>query len=596
VTPSIPAGDVRLLGDRALLVGVRDAAVARVIAPVLESALSAAGVGVAEVVCGFATVGLVLTDSDSDTGSRARSRARARADTGSTAGDDLLTAARDVLHRLLVDAPSLSTVSPETSGGRLVSVPCEFDGPDLSEVATASGISPDEVVAQLTAGPLRVAVVGFSPGFAYLDGLPAPLAHVPRRATPRPVVPAGSVALANGHAAVYPTASPGGWHLVGRTGFSLFSTAEPPYAVLAPGDRVHLSVAARDDPVVPPVVDIPTWSPPAEARAVLDVVAPGMRAVLQDAGRRGVAAVGVPAAGPADPVSFGLANALVGNAPDAGVLEVTGAGARLRCLDPCHVAVVGAVPEVRIDAAPVASGQLMPLAPGQVLDVHGLRRGCRSYVAVAGGLLGPLAFGSSASDELCRLGAGPLAAGQRLWAGPWSPPLGDHLVAGAATELGVDGPVGAAADSAATSVELRVVPGPHAEWFSDDALSELRDAVFRVGPASNRVGLRLHAERALPALLPAGRGELDSQCVVTGAVQIPHDGHPVVLLPDHATLGGYPVLAVVASADHGRLGQCAPGTVVRLVVVGFAEAEEARRAQLRARRRAVVGHYPLSAG
>ena len=190
-----------------------------------------------------------------------------------------------------------------------------------------------------------MSVVGFSPGFAYLDGLPGPLRAVPRRARPRPVVPAGSVALANGHAAVYPTASPGGWQLVGRTGFPLLSLERPPYAVLAPGDRVLFTAAAAGDllePVPPPA---PVWTVPAGARRVLEVVAPGLRAVVQDGGRRGVAAVGVPSAGPADPVSFALANQLVGNAAGSGTLELTGGGTRLRGLAACHVAAVGAAPE-----------------------------------------------------------------------------------------------------------------------------------------------------------------------------------------------------------------------------------------------------------
>ena len=472
-----------------------------------------------------------------------------------------------------------------TRPGRLVSVPCVFDGPDLDEVAAHSGCSPDEVVTHLTAQPLTVAVMGFSPGFAYLEGLPAALARVPRRDRPRPAVPAGSVALANGHAAVYPTATPGGWQLVGRTGLSLFSVTEPPYAVLAPGDRVHFRLSAADDLVVPTASEPPAWSPPGDARRVLEVVTPGLRAVVQDGGRRGVAAVGVPGAGPADPMSFALANALVGNPRDAGALELTRGGTRLRCLGPCHVAVVGAAPEVRVDDAAVPVGQLLPLAPGQVLEVRALRRGCRTYLAVAGGLLGPLCFGSTASDELCRLGPGPLERGRHLWAGVWAPPLGDHLVAGAATELDAGEPV-----------ELRVVPGPHPAWFWSDALARLGDVVFRVTPHSNRVGIRLRAERGDADLRVKHRGELDSQCMVTGAVQWPPDGDPVVLLPDHATLGGYPVLAVVATVDHGRLGQCAPGTLVRLVVVGADEAEEAWRVARRTLAGAVVGHYPLAAG
>jgi len=451
-------------------------------------------------------------------------------------------------------------------------------------VATLAGCRPDEVVALLTARPLTAAVVGFSPGFAYLEGLPSPLDSVPRRPRPRPVVPAGSVAIANGHAAVYPTASPGGWHLVGRTGFPFFSAQAPPYAALAPGDRVRFTVAGAIDPVEPEPVVAPPWSAPPDARAVFEVVVPGLRAVLQDGGRRSVAAVGVPGAGPADPLSFDLANRVTGNAVGAGALELTGGGTRLRCLDGCHVAVVGAAPEVRVDGAAVPAGQLLPLGAGQVLEVGRQHGGCRSYVSVAGGFLGPEWFGSCASDELTGLGPGPLAARDVLHAGAWAPPLGDHVAADCGTDVDTSSPVG-----------LRVVPGPHAGLFGGDALTRLASAVFVVEPASNRVGLRLRAEAGAVPLgsMPAG-GTLDSQGMVTGAVQVPPDGGPVVLLPDHATLGGYPVLAVVASVDHGLLGQCAPGTRVRLVPVAQGEADDARRTLRRELARAVAGTYPLA--
>ncbi len=146
-------------------------------------------------------------------------------------------------------------------------------------------------------------------------------------------------------------------------------------------------------------------------------------------------------------------------------------------------------------------------------------------------------------------------------------------------------------------VQLRVLPGPHPEQFGPDALAQLAEDVFVVASASNRVGLRLREDPS-GADLPwrPGGGELDSQGVVTGVVQVPPDGGPVVLLPDHATLGGYPVLAVVAAADHGLLGQCAPGTAVRLVPTDPDAADEARRAARRQLQRAVVGHYPLAVG
>jgi KipI family sensor histidine kinase inhibitor len=557
MTRSIPLGAVRLFGDRALLIGVDDPASGRALVGSLGPRLGAA----VELVCGLATVCVLARDPDTSLGS-------------------LLGAVRGVLD----EARAPGAASGVAANGRVVTVPCAFDGPDLDEVAGSTGLSTDDVVARLTAQPLTVSVVGFSPGFAYLDGLPAELARVPRRDRPRPVVPAGSVALANGHAAVYPTASPGGWQLVGRTGFPLFSTDGPPYAVLAPGDRVQFRVAAAGEASEPPRDAPPAWTPPPGARAVFDVVAPGLRAVLQDAGRPGVAASGVPAAGAADPVSRALANRLAGNAPDAAVLEVTGGGTRLRTLVPCHAAVVGASPAVRVDGTDVpAPGRLQPLESGQVLEIGRVARGCRTYVAVAGGLLGPELFGSRSSDELCGLGPGPLEAGAILWAGDWAPPLGDHLGAGAATEL-----------PAAGAVELRVVPGPHAERFGPGVLERIAATSFRAGSDSNRVGVRLRPEEAVE--WGTGGGELDSQPMVTGAVQLPPNGEPIVLGPDHATLGGYPVPAVVVAADHGLLGQCGPGTPIRLIPVGFDEAEAAFGAQKRRLTRAVEGHYPLAAG
>ena len=556
MTRSIPVGAVRPFGDRAVLIGVDDAAAGRRLLSSLERALR--GVDV-ELVPGLATVGVLGRDPELGIGQLVAGVGKVLA-AGTAAQPD--------------DAPP----------ARLHTIPCAFDGPDLDEVAALTGCSRDEVVALLTAAPLTVSVVGFSPGFAYLEGLSPALAGIPRRARPRPAVPAGSVALANGHAAVYPTASPGGWQLVGRTGARLFSLDGPPYALLSPGDRVQFSAVAAGSTIEAPRLGWQSWAPPPGARAVFEVLAPGLRAVVQDGGRRGVAAEGVPAAGAADPVSYALANGLAGNAPGAPVLEITGGGTRLRALGPCHAAVVGAAPEVRLDgSAGSFAGRLVPLEAGQLLEIGALRRGCRTYVAVAGGFLGLEVFGSRSSDELSGLGRGPLAPGAILSAGAWAPPLGDHLAAGAATELPTSG-----------LVELRVVPGPHAERFDAGVLERVGAAAYRVANDSNRVGLRLRAEEDVD--WGTVRGELDSQPMVMGAVQLPPGGEPIVLGPDHATLGGYPVPAVVIAADHGLLGQCGPGTPVRLVPVDLEEAEDAWRAQRRLLASGVVGHYPLAAG
>jgi allophanate hydrolase subunit 2 len=163
--------------------------------------------------------------------------------------------------------------------------------------------------------------------------------------------------------------------------------------------------------------------------------------------------------------------------------------------------------------------------------------------------------------------------------------LGDHLGAGASKVL-----------DPADPVALRVLPGPHHERFAPGTFAALASMRFTVEAASNRVGLRLRRDPRTPALrvAPGVASELDSQGMVTGAVQVPPDGEPVILLTDHATLGGYPVVAVVAAVDHGVLGQCAPGTTVVLTPCDHDEAAEALRAHRRALDLAVVGHYPLA--
>ncbi len=202
--------------------------------------------------------------------------------------------------------------------------------------------------------------------------------------------------------------------------------------------------------------------------------------MLQDAGRRNMAALGVPAAGPADPYSFHLANRLVGNVEGAGTLEATARGPVLRCVDATFVAVVGASPDLRLQGQPVAPGRVVPVGAGQQLALGPVRGGLRSYIAVAGGLVGPKVLGSLATDQLTGVGPGPVAAGRQLWAADMTPPLGDHLREEMSTEW-VEG----------EPVPLRVLAGPHAERFAPGAFASLRTMEFLVADESNRVGLRL---------------------------------------------------------------------------------------------------------
>ena len=308
--------------------------------------------------------------------------------------------------------------SKPMTAGISSSSPARSTDPTSTRWPTLARCTPEEVVDLMTARTLTVAMVGFSPGFAYLTGLPEELLHIPRRPRPRPSVPGGSLALANGYAAVYPLASPGGWQLIGRTAEPLFTPDVPPYARLEAGDqgavRPRHRAAGEDERTATPT---PTASARRlrhtvpGARPVFVVEDGGFRTVLQDAGRRDMAALGVPAAGPADPFSFRLANRLVGNVDDAGALEATARGPVLRCVDSTFVAVVGASPDLRLQGQPVAPGRVLPVGAGQRLALGSVRGGLRSYIAVAGGLVGAQDARKLATDQLSGIGPGPITPG-----------------------------------------------------------------------------------------------------------------------------------------------------------------------------------------
>ncbi|MGW6272059.1 5-oxoprolinase subunit C family protein [Streptomyces sp. NPDC055060] len=279
----------------------------------------------------------------------------------------------------------------------------------------------------------------------------------------------------------------------------------------------------------------------------LAVVRAGALTTVQDQGRPGHAHLGVPRSGALDPAAARLANRLVGNPPDAAVLETTlnGCSVRPRCA--VTVAVVGAPCPVRVDGRPVAWGAPVQVPAGALLDVGAAVSGVRCYVAFGGGVAVEPVLASRSTDLLSGLGPPPLADGGVI-------PLGRA----AAPHARVD-----AVPHSAPPAELvlRVTPGPRADWFTPSALHTLTTRAYRVSPSSNRIGLRTEG----PVLERASTAELPSEGMVLGAVQVPPDGRPVVFLADHPTTGGYPVIAVVREADLAGAAQAVPGTPLRFV-------------------------------
>lgn len=507
---------------------------------------------------------------------------------------------------------------------RTVEIPVVYDGEDLEEVARLTGTGVDEVVARHLAGGAegyRVAFGGFMPGFAYLVGLD-PRLHVPRLDSPRTRVPAGSVAVAGEFTAVYPAATPGGWRILGRTGVALFDVGRGATgaALLAPGDVVRFvraapaavrgAVAARvdEDPAsaallpvagedgrtpaarpssaagsgpagrpVPTDVAGPAGRPvpadlagPAGRRPhappapvpprVLTVVAPGPLALVEDRGRPGLAAVGVPRSGAADPEALARANRLVGNARDAAGLEVLLGGLVVTFGATTAIALTGADVPADLDGTPVPLGAPVRAVAGATLTLGAPVRGLRTWLAVRGGLDVPGVLGSCSRDVLSGLGPQPLRAGDVLAYGARFDGLPD-LAAAASTGTVPAHPASAHADTHPRHVVgLPALPGPRLDHLDDVSRARLWQQAWDVTADSNRVAVRLDG----PALARATAGELASEGLVLGAVQVPHDGRPVVFGPDHPVTGGYPVVAVLTAQGVAAAAQLRPGDRVRL--------------------------------
>jgi biotin-dependent carboxylase-like uncharacterized protein len=278
---------------------------------------------------------------------------------------------------------------------------------------------------------------------------------------------------------------------------------------------------------------------------VLEVLAPGPLATVQDAGRPGWASIGVTRSGAADRGAAALAGRLVGNDPSAAVVEATAGGLRVRAGRTVLVAVTGAPAPVTVDGRPAPFAAPLTLRPGQTLGLGVPPVGLRSYLAVRGGIDVPPVLGSRSTDTLSGLGPAPLRPGDVL-------PVGD--LAGAEPFVDV-----APVRAPSSRPVLRVLPGPRQDWLAPAAWTSLTGAGWTVSADSDRVGLRLSG----PRLERARTDELPSEGLVPGAVQVPPDGMPVLFLADHPVTGGYPVLAVVVTADLPAVAQLRPGDPVR---------------------------------
>lgn len=319
--------------------------------------------------------------------------------------------------------------------------------------------------------------------------------------------------------------------------------------------------------------------------ARLTLLQPGPQTSVQDAGRLGFQAYGVPVCGALDGPALRLANALVGNAANAAALELRLAGPVFEVTGgPARLALTGADAVIEVEQ----DGQTQRFGPWRAIDIPErarvrigpLRGSGGAILGFAGGIDVPVVLGSRATDLKGRFGGHQgraLAAGDVVGLGP-SPLHGPCLELQSPPSLAFGG-------------TLRVVLGPQAEAFTEEAIATFLGTAYRVSREADRMGLRLEG---VPLGFRHG-ADIVSDGIVTGSIQVPGSGLPILLLADHQTIGGYAKIATVISADLAAAGRLLPGAGIRFAAVSVAQAEEARRAQERVLAQQLAALVPVRA-
>jgi antagonist of KipI len=305
----------------------------------------------------------------------------------------------------------------------------------------------------------------------------------------------------------------------------------------------------------------------------LEVLAPGLLTAVQDLGREGFGPLGVSPSGAADPIALRIGNRLVGNADGAAGLEMTLLGGTFAFPDGGVVALTGSDFGATLDGKPVPRWTSFEAKPGQTLRLGPTRSGARCYLCVQGGIMVEPFLGSASTHLLSGLGGHqgrPLRKGNVLKIGGTGTPACSLSPSGV-PDLNRGRRVAAKAlDRLASRKVLRVTPGPQSHWFPQAAQKIFYASAYRVSEEANRMGLRLEG----PAIPEGAHGEMITEGVSLGAVQVTAAGLPIILFVEQQTTGGYAKIANVISADLSSLGQLRPRDEIRFELVSFETARK----------------------
>jgi antagonist of KipI len=306
-----------------------------------------------------------------------------------------------------------------------------------------------------------------------------------------------------------------------------------------------------------------------EKVAVFEVLEPGILTTVQDLGRYGFSQFGVPPSGALDTFSFRAGNLLVGNGEGEACLETTLLGLKIKALKEIVISITGGNLCPTLNEEPLAMWKTHLLVEGDVIRFKRVRAGCRAYLAVSGGFVVPKVMGSFStylSGNFGGLEGRKLRRGDILYALNLFPPL---------NKLGLQFPMDRIS-SPEKRVPLRVIPGPQDDHFTEEGFQTFCSSSYSVTPQCDRMGVRLEGPKI--ERRPDVEESIISEGLIAGAIQVPGDGKPIIILTELVT-GGYTKIATIVSADLPRVAQLKPGDQVRFITISIEEANDLLREQ-----------------
>jgi len=452
---------------------------------------------------------------------------------------------------------------PEAEGRKIL-IPVVYGGrygPDLKSVAQLHGLTEEKVVALHSERNYRVYMIGFVAGFPYLGEVPDEIA-TPRLETPRLKVPAGSIGIAEKQTGIYPCEAPGGWRIIGKTPLKLFNALQHPPSLLKPGDTVKFEpVSESEFNVIEEDVGVRPYQENKNKMRIFHVLKSGLFTTVQDLGRHGYLKYGVPISGAMDTFSAVTANLLVANSPNDACLEITLIGPELQALAKAQIAITGGDINPKINDSNVPMWQTLDVQEGDVVSFGKMESGCRTYLSLRGGIDTPLVLGSKST--YVRGGFGGIN-GRQLKAG--------DVIEGFATPFLKAGRVLPEEFVPQFTGKFRahVVLGPQNAMFTEKGIGTFLSNPYKVTLESDRMGYRLEG----PIIQHKAKAEIVSDALLPGAVQVPKNGQPIIVMRDAQTTGGYPKIAVITTPDVSMLGQAKPNDVIEFTAITVSEAHK----------------------